>query len=294
VGLALVQEHMDDAIASSEDVAEFLGVPTLGLIPRAGGRTAALAYQDGYGQPAGDPPSDDGLPALASGQRRLEFVSHYLPMSVAAEAFRSVRTSLMLSFPDNPPRSILVTSPSPGEGKTVTALNVAISLTQTGARTLLVNTDMRKPRLDELFSVGEGGGLTGLLSGAVSMEDSTSEIGVPNLYLLPCGALPPNPSELLMSRRFREILARLREEFDYVVFDSPPVGSVSDARILAHFVDCTVLVIRSGSTSRHLARNVLEQLGHSGSRTAGVILNDVDFRSGGRYYGYSGYASYGS
>jgi capsular exopolysaccharide synthesis family protein len=126
------------------------------------------------------------------------------------------------------------------------------------------------------------------------MEDSTSEIGVPNLYLLPCGALPPNPSELLMSRRFREVLARLREEFDYVVFDSPPVGSVSDARILAHFVDCTVLVIRSGSTSRHLARNVLEQLGHSGSRTAGVILNDVDFRSGGRYYGYSGYASYGS
>jgi len=223
-------------------------------------------------------------------------VSHYEPMSVVSEAFRSVRTSLMLSFPDSPPRTILVTSPSPGEGKTVTALNVAISLTQTGARTLLVNTDMRKPRLDSLFQLPETGGLSGLLTGSIGIEDATSALAIPNLYLLPCGALPPNPAELLMSNRFRQVVSELGEKFDYVVFDSPPVGSVSDARILSHFVDCTVVVVRAASTSKHLARHVLEQLGHSGSRTAGVILNDVDFTNGSHYYHYAGagYTRYSS
>jgi capsular exopolysaccharide synthesis family protein len=305
VGAALVQEHMDDAITSGEDVAAFLGVPTLGMIPKAGSRPAArpYAYAGGYAR-IGSPgeslaASDETAPARVefhAKENPLEFLSYCEPMSVVAEAFRSVRTSLMLSFPDQPPRSILVTSPSPGEGKTVTALNVAISLTQTGARTLLVNTDMRKPRLDSLFALDEGRGLSALLTGAATLEESVAPMRIPNLYLLPCGALPPNPAELLMSNRFRQVVAELREKFDYVVFDSPPVGSVSDARILAHFVDCTVVVVRAASTSRHLARHVLDQLGHSGSKTAGVILNDVDFRNLDHYYHYagSGYAAYRS
>lgn len=302
VGAAFIQEHMDETINSAEQVVDFLGVPTLGMIPKATGKgmSTSYAYASGYGKAADKPEPDplleqENLPVVGR-EHRLEFVSYYEPMSVVAEAFRSVRTSLMLSFPDNPPRSILVTSPSPGEGKTITALNVAISLTQTGARTLLVNTDMRKPRLDHLFQVPEDGGLSGVLTGASSIDDATSTLSVPNLFLLPCGALPPNPAELLMSNRFRQVLADLREKFDYVVFDSPPVGNVSDARILAHYVDCTIVVVRAASTSKHLARHILEQLSHSGSRTAGVILNDVDVRNGKNYYHASAayYAPYSS
>lgn len=287
VGAAFLQEHMDDSIHSTEDVSQYLGVPTLGVVPKASANGHAYAYQGGYGSPVKEPSGK--LPALGD-PGQLEFISHNQPASIVSEAYRSVRTSLLLSSPDHAPRTLLVTSPSPSEGKTATAINVAISLTQTGARTLLVSTDLRKPRIDTVFAVARGApGISGVLAGEVDLDDALVETGVPHLSLLPCGVLPPNPVELLMSNRFRDLVARLGGEFDFIVFDSPPVGNVSDARVLAQLTDCTILVVRAAQTSRHLARHVLEQLTASGSRTSGVILNDYDARRGGQYYYSAGY-----
>jgi capsular exopolysaccharide synthesis family protein len=287
VGLAFLLEHMDDSINSTDDIGQYLGVPTLGIVPKATAHGKAYAYQGGYGGPPGSRPD---VPAIG-GENRLEFISHNEPASLISEAYRSVRTSLLLSFPDRPPRSILVTSPSPSEGKTSTAINVAISLTQTGARTLLVSTDLRKPRIDAVFGAKGRAGISGVLAGEVALEDAISETGVSNLSLLACGTLPPNPVELLMSIRFQELVLKLRKDYEFIVFDSPPVGNVSDARVLARMMDCTILVVRAAETSKHLARHVLDQLAASGSRTAGVILNDFDSRARGGAYPYysSGY-----
>ena len=292
VGLAFFQEHMDDSINSTDEITQFLGVPTLGIVPRASvnGNGGAYAYHGGYGKL--ERPSKSDLPQLGEGAHKLEFISHNEPGSLLSEAYRSVRTSLLLSFPDKPPKSILITSSSPSEGKTATTINVGISLTQTGARTLLVSTDLRKPRLDEVFGLREQQGLSGLLSGSISLEEAICPSGVPNLSVLPCGAMPPNPVELLMSHRFRDTMAQLRGDFEYLVFDSPPVGNVSDARVLGHVMDCTILVVRAAKTSRHMARHVLEQLSASGSRTAGVILNDFDTTTSSQYYYSASYYPY--
>ena len=292
IGAALVQDRLDDSVTSTEQVVQYMGVPTLGVIPKARSKAVGrLTYPGGYGKPRMLAGKIHGPELFQSGaDNELEFVSHSAPSSLLAEAYRSVRTSLLLSSPDSPPKSILITSPSPGEGKTVTALNVAISLTQTGAKTLLVNADMRNPRIDSLLKERPTDGLSGVLAGAVSPHEAILDSGIPNLYLLPCGTIPPNPGELLMSERFRELLRELSGQYDHIVFDSPPVNNVSDARILAHFVECTVVVLRAASTSRHLARQVLQQLGDSGSRTAGVILNDWDPRHGAGYtYSHAGY-----
>jgi capsular exopolysaccharide synthesis family protein len=224
------------------------------------------------------------VPAIRSDENRLEFIGHNEPGSIVSEAYRSIRTSLLLSFPDRPPTALLVTSPAPSEGKTATAINLAISLTHTGARALLVSTDLRKPKIDAVFDIRSRGGIAGVLAGDVGLESAIIETGVPNLSILPCGVMPPNPVELLMSKRFQLLVSALRSEYDFVVFDSPPVGHVSDARILARYMDCTILVVRAGQTSKHLAHNVLDQLTSTpGSNTAGVVLNDVDAATVGEY-----------
>ncbi len=289
VGLAFFQEHLNDSINSTDEIAQFLGVPTLGIVPRSSAKVnrGAYAYHGGYGKLESATKPD--LPRLGEAANNLEFISHNEPGSPLSEAYRSVRTSLLLSFPDNPPKSILVTSSSPADGKTATAINIGISLAKTGARTLLVSTDLRKIRMDEVFGVGEEQGLSGHLSGAITLEEAVCPSGVPNLSILPCGAMPPNPLELLMSHRFHEMVSQLREDFDHIVFDSPPVENVSDARVLGHVVDCVIFVVRATRTSRYMARHALEQLSASGSRTAGVILNDFDTTKRSNYHSASYY-----
>jgi len=283
VGLAFFQEYMDDSIKSPDDVVRYLHLPTIATVPRY----AALSGKASYGTYGNG--ANTGA-AIEDADSRIELISASLPNSVMAEAFRSMRTSLLLSSADHPPKTVLVTSAMPSEGKTVTAINMAISLAQTGSRVVLMDADMRKPRAHSVFALGATPGLSAVLTGSVGLKEVLHEVSVPNLFVIPCGVIPPNPAELLMSTRFRRMLAALREYFDFVVIDSPPIAHVSDARIVSRLSDSTVLVVRAGNTPRHSVAHALGGLVDSHCRVTGVVLNDIDMRAKGYDSYYSGYS----
>jgi capsular exopolysaccharide synthesis family protein len=285
VGLAFFQEYMDDTIKSVEDINHYLKIPTLGLVPKMASVQAKKGY--GYGQlyVYGRKKSEHGITAALP---NVDLVAHEAPSSLMAEAYRSIRTSLLLSSPDHPPRSVLVTSAAPSEGKTVTAVNVAISLTQAAARVVLIDADMRKPRISSVFNLRDPIGLSSVLTGTAPLKAAIQHSPIANLFIMPCGPLPPNPGELIVASRFRQLMQVLPQYFDYVVLDSPPISNVSDARILASICDAAVLVVKALSTSRSQAMNAADQLRESQGRLAGIVLNDIDVNAAGSYsYYYS-------
>jgi exopolysaccharide transport family protein len=301
IGLAFFQEYLDNSIKAPEDVNRFLNLPTLGMVPRLGSLTGKHGYGYGrYGYGAdGKPAAEETLQAKEE-LAIADLIVHDSPSSLMAEAYRSIRTSLLLSSSGRPPRTVVVTSAAPSEGKTTTAINLAVSLTQTGSRVVLIDGDMRKPRIQHVFSIEHSTGLSSFLAGTSKLKDVIYNTKVPGLMVLPCGVTPPNPGELILSAGFGKMLETLREYFDYIVMDSPPVGSVSDARILSAVADSTILVIKAFSTSRGHARDAVAYLTNARARVGGVVLNDIDVRrrsyySGYSYYRtyYSGYAAYG-
>jgi succinoglycan biosynthesis transport protein ExoP len=281
VGLAFAREYMDDTFKSADDVLRSLKAPVLGVVPKLG--TLAGRYGYGYRQ------VKDGDTQVLPTTGKIDLATHDTPTSVLAEAYRSIRTSLLLSAPDSPPKVILVTSAVPSEGKTVTAINTAISLTQAGSRVVLIDADMRKPRIHAALSLDAAVGLSSFLSGGAALREVIYECQVPNLFVVPCGIIPPNPSELTLSNSFRRLLETLREYFDYVIIDTPPLNSVSDARILATICDGVMVVIKSGATSRSQVRHALEHLSEP-TRVVGVVLNDLDVRNNSHYASHYYYA----
>jgi capsular exopolysaccharide synthesis family protein len=242
----------------------------------------------GYSQSS--PQESAGTPT--GSQTNVDLIVNESPSSLMAEAYRSVRTSLLLSSPGHPPRTIVVTSAAPSEGKTTTAINLAISLTQAGSKVVLIDADMRKPRVQKVFSLDNALGLSSFLAGGANLKDVIYETSVSNLRVIPCGVTPPNPGELILSDGFRKMLEVLREYFDYVVLDSPPVGNVSDARILSVSADSAILVIKAFTTSRHHASEAAAHLRSAHAHVGGVVLNDVDVRRRSYYSGYSYYRTY--
>jgi capsular exopolysaccharide synthesis family protein len=286
VGLAFFQEYLDNSLKSPDDVTRFLNLPTLGTIPNLQSLSEKHSYGSGYGYGTKNPAKEVSKTAE---KVSLELISHGSPSSLMAEAYRSARTSMLLSSADHPPQVVLITSAVPSEGKTVTAINTAISLTQTGKRVVLIDADMRKPRVHSVFALGNAMGLSSFLTGSAVLKDVLHESSVPNLFVLPCGIIPPNPGELILSTRFTQLMQVLRQYFDYVVIDSPPVANVSDARVLASSADAAILVVKAFSTSQHLAQRAADLLRQSRIRNIGVILNDLDVHARTGYYSsYSG------
>jgi capsular exopolysaccharide synthesis family protein len=215
------------------------------------------------------------------------------PKSAVAECCRAIRTNLLFMMPDNPARKLLITSAGSQEGKTTTAVNLAIVLAQSGLRVLLVDTDMRRPRLHKAFGVpGTSDGLSRAILGEVSALDQVRQTGVPNLSLLPCGATPPNPAELLHAERFKKIVAELEKNYDRVIFDSPPVGPVTDAAILARLTDGTIIVAKFGETSKDGLMRARRQLADGAVNVLGCILNGLDLTQGPKYGYYAGKYGY--
>jgi capsular exopolysaccharide synthesis family protein len=214
-----------------------------------------------------------------------------------AEAFRGIRTSVMFSSAEEGSRSVLVTSAQPSEGKTVVAANLAMSLAQAGQRILLVDGDMRKPRVHELLKVKQDPGLSSLLVGKAKANEAVQKSGVNNLWVLPAGPNPPNPAELLGSTRFRDLLKTFLAHFDWLVIDSPPVMAVTDASVIAHRTTGVVFVVGSEQVNRHTARTAVEQLLSSKATILGAVLNRVNVRKDPYYYAhyykheYAGYYS---
>ncbi len=219
-----------------------------------------------------------------STQRKI--VSHYDPKSPIAEQYRTIRTNIQFSAAESGMQTILVTSAGPGEGKSTTVANLSIVMAQQGNRVLLVDADMRKPTVHYTFRVDNLEGLTNVLTGQLETKDAISKTEIPDLSVMTCGPIPPNPSELLGSRRMSQLLEELMTDYDYILFDTPPVLAVADAQILANQCDGSVLVVSSGKTDRQGAVKAKEQLTQARAKLLGAVLNGKPKRDNQYYYYY--------
>jgi capsular exopolysaccharide synthesis family protein len=200
------------------------------------------------------------------------------------ESFRAIRTNLLFSSSEPGGRTVAITSSGPGEGKTLIATNLAIALAQAGGRVLLIDADMRKSRAHHAFKVVPTPGLSNVIVGDAKASHAVRRTEVANLWFLPAGVHPPNPSELLGSKRFIDFLATLSAHFEWVVIDTPPVMAVTDSCVAAHVTQAVIFVVGAEMTSRYSARRALEQLEQSKAHVIGAILNRVDLKHNGYYY----------
>lgn len=277
-GVSLLLENVDTSFKTPEDVRRSLRLPTLGVVPDFALSTKPVRSVPYLGRAAGS----NARPARGPASRVQR------PTSLPAEAYRSIRTSLLFMNPAAPPRTLLVTSSQPREGKTATTVNLAISLAQLGNRVVLVDADMRQPRCHRALGIAQGPGLAEVLRGKADLETALVRVPLENdavpdggedgagLYLLQSGLPPGDPAELLASARMREVLATLREHFDMVLVDSPPVFPITDSAILAPVVDGVVLVVRGHRTDRRVIAEALERLRLMKAHVVGVVLNGVD------------------
>ena len=280
IGLAFLLDFLDDTVKSIDDVDRYIHLPALALIPTSRSDRPRLMGLPG-GAPA--PPSETTALAMIDDVR-----------SPIAESYRHLRTSLLLSSAGQPPKTILVTSSQPSEGKTTTAINTAFMLAQTGADVLILDCDLRRPRLHAHFGVPNSKGLTNWLSGDSDIDQLLQSYDKQaNLKLLTSGPVPPNPAELLGSDEMRKLLGILSERFGHIIIDSPPAISFTDASILSTMVDGVVLVVHSGRSSRAVVRRAKQQLLDVGAHIFGVVLNNVKAEAQDYYYSgyYSGYYS---
>src|SRR6185503_3571681 len=278
VGLAFLLDFLDDSIKSLDDIDRYIHLPALALIPAARNETPRI----------GAPPPATASPNPVTALTLVDDVR-----SPVAEAYRHLRTSLLLSSAGNPPKTILVTSSQPSEGKTTTAINTAFMLAQTGAEVLIIDCDLRRPRLHANFNLSNTRGLTSYLSGESPLEEVLQSYEkTPNLKLLTSGPIPPNPAELLGSDEMRKLLASLSERFAHVVVDSPPAISFTDASIISTFVDGVILVIHGGRSSRAVVRRARQQLLDVGARIFGVVVNNVKATTSDYYYAAGYYSNY--
>ncbi|MDA2923072.1 polysaccharide biosynthesis tyrosine autokinase [Acidobacteria bacterium AH-259-L09] len=279
VGLAFLTEHLDNTLKTPDQVEEILAIPSLGVVPVMGNlsdRATHLLPAEG----TGDTEGASVLPYTLAGSR-------------IWEAYRSLRTSLLLSSSGQQPKTVLITSSFTGEGKTTTVTNVGIVFAQTGARTLLIDLDMRKPMLARLLGIDGGQGMSTFLSANSDLSSQIKQTPVPNLFVLPAGPIPPNPAELIGSKRMQEALTLLGQHFKYIVIDSPPVLSVTDPLVLSPLVDGVVMVIHGGKTPRDAVRKADDHLQDVGAKILGAVINNVNTESSEYYYYYRYYYDYG-
>jgi capsular exopolysaccharide synthesis family protein len=237
-------------------------------------------------------------PSSAEKGVRAELMSHLQPRSQMSEAFRSLRTSLLLSRADHPPQVVLMTSALPREGKTTAAANLAVTLAQLGDKTLLIDGDLRKPGVSRAFGMADGRhvGLSSYLAGVSTLELVTvPHPTVSDLDVIPTGPVPPNPADLLSSYRLKEMITELRNRYKFIVIDSPPIMAATDALILSVVADGVLVVVRSGTTPKQAFARTRELLASVKCSMIGVVLNAVDSSSPNYYYSYRYYPySYGS
>jgi succinoglycan biosynthesis transport protein ExoP len=288
IGLALLREYLDNTVKTPDDIETLARLPSLAVVP-------AMAASNGKHR--GRFSNLLKSPAMVSNEGRAELVSHHMPQSQMSEAFRALRTSLLLSQADHPPQVILMTSALPREGKTTAAVNLAVTLAQLGDKTLLVDADLRKPGINRALSLVDGkhAGLSSYLAGVSSLDLITvPHPAIANLAAIPTGPIPPNPADLLSSRRLTELMADLRSRYKFVVIDSPPIMAATDAVILSVLVDGVLMVVRSGETPKEAFTRTRDLLAGVKCHILGVVLNAVDASSPDYYYSYRYYPySYG-
>lgn len=295
LGLSFLLHYLDNTVKTPEDVQRELRLPSLGVVPSfeldwkgpmpgvSGPTASAPQGPTGSALPTTAVDLGLGLPIM--------FISS--PQSLAAEAYRAIRTGILLSQAGEPPKTILVTSSQSSEGKTTSSVNLAASLASAGAKVALVDADLRRPTVLKHFNLDSSGpGLVEIITGQRTIEEVSIRDKVKRITVIPSGSIPPNPAELLGSLEMASIIDKLSIDYDYVIIDCPPVLPVTDAVILSRYVDGVVLVCRGATTPRRVIQDAKDRLLRVGARVLGVVLNDVDVRGGDYYYYNRYYHSY--
>jgi polysaccharide biosynthesis transport protein len=284
IGLAIFREYLDNTVKSPDDIESLTGLPSLAVVPALPGAVGHHSRRLSW-------PSRDPVPQAGAGPR-VELLSYLQPKSQISEAFRALRTSLLLSQAEHPPQVILVTSALPREGKTTAAVNLAVTLAQLGDKTLLMDSDLRKPGIRRAMNltIGKEMGLSSYLAGVCTFDDAiVPHPGISNLSALTTGPVPPSPADLLSSHRMHEAIAEARRRFKFIVIDSPPIMAATDAVIISALTDGVLLVVRSGETPKEAFTRSRDLLAAVKSRLLGVVLNAVDSSAPDYYYSYRYY-----
>ena len=280
LGLAVFQESLDKSIRSQEDIAQFLDIPIMGIIPAIKSQNGALAAFDNMRKKKNrDHFSNPGthIPQLISSE---------WPQDPVFESYRSLRTNLHFCSVDHPIHSLVVTSSAPGEGKTTTSANLAIAFAELGKKTLILDADLRKPKQHKLFQIQQKPGLSDYLANDIPYERILVQTKVKNLFLIPSGTIPPNPAEMIASQKMKDLLNDLEEIFNFILIDSPPVLAATDPVLLSSKITNALLVIKFAYTDRALAREALDRIRNAHARVLGVVLNNTQYKKGYGQYKY--------
>lgn len=259
IGLAFLLEYLDNTVKLPDEVKDYIGIPYLGPIPSFDTREKTKKFH-------------------------ADLISFHSPKSSMSESFRGVRTGILYSSPDREPKVILVTSAEPAEGKTLCVANLAITMAQSGSKVLLLDCDMRRPRIHSVFEKQRDKGVSSILIGQASSEETIVPTEIENLDIIPCGPIPPNPSELLGSKKMKEFLEYCRSKYDRILLDSPPITAVTDSVILSQLVDGVVIIIRTGHTPKQVVKSAIGRLKIVNAPILGAVLNSVSPRKDSYYY----------
>jgi capsular exopolysaccharide synthesis family protein len=244
-------------------------------------------YNYGYGANPDKKKKEETPPK----NKNIDLINFVEPESPFAEDYRTIRTSILLSIPRHPPKIISISSALPSEGKTATTINLAISFSQLGKRVLIIDGDMRKPRMHKVFKIKNTAGLSSYLTGRAKLTDILQKVSIPHLFVVPSGPLPPNPTELIDSEVMAQTLQKLMERVDFIFIDTPPLIGIVDPILLGKHADGMILVTWAGKTHRNAVEKAIDELNKFNVRTLGVVLNKVTSRRS-EYGGYN-YSRYG-
>lgn len=274
---------MDNTVKGPEDVERLAHLPSLGVIPflipegkKKKKHRYYSIYESSYRKE--NQGSKETVPEI----KEIELVNYLHPKFIVSEDYRTVRTSIMLSYAERPPKTIVFSSALPQEGKTVTLANMAVSFSQLRKKVLVVDADLRKPRLHQIFNVKNVKGLTAYLTGKTQLKDIVHKTSIENIWLIPSGPIPPNPSELLNSKKMKTMIEELKKKNDFVLIDSPPVLAVVDPLIISSLADGVVLVIQPEKTEREPFLKAVEELKRDKAKIIGVLFNKANLKS--KYY----------
>jgi len=282
VGLCFIFEYLDNTVKGPEDVERLAGLPSLGVIPYLPPDSMSkkkrgshyFGYTHSYGKEDHD--SEETLPEI----KEIELVNYNYPMLSISEDYRTIRTSILLSHAENPPKTIVFSSAMPQEGKSATVANMAVSFSQLGDKVLVIDADLRKPRLHKIFNARNVSGLSGYLTGKVYLKDSYHKTSIENIWLLPSGLIPPNPAELLNSKKMKDMMENVKNGFDIILIDTPPMLAVVDAVIVVSQADSMVFIVQAGKTTEKIFFKAIEELKRSNAKIIGILFNKMKMSKG--------------
>jgi capsular exopolysaccharide synthesis family protein len=284
--LCFLLEYLDNTVKGNEDIEKLFGLSSLGVVPylppdgMKKGKNSNRYGSYRYSYKEHSSASEDSIPEV----KEIELVNYLYPQISISEDYRTIRTSLLLSHAGNPPKVLIFTSAMSQEGKSSTVINMAVSFAQLNERVLVIDADMRKPRIHKVFDVDNSTGLSGYLAGKAFIRNAIQKSSIDNVWILPAGLIPPNPAELLNSKKMKELIDVVRKGYDIILIDSPPVLAVVDSVIVSTLADGTVFIVKAGKTTYKLLNSAIEELNKANAKILGLVFNEIKAVRGEYYY----------